>query len=60
MDPCKLKASPTGSVRIKNKVAEGMIEHGWKASDDLLETFQAAMKDAYEYRVADDGSVRKA
>lgn len=48
------------SVRIKNKVAEGMIEHGWKASDDLLETFQAAMKDAYEYRVADDGSVRKA
>lgn len=48
------------SVRIKNKVAEGMIEHGWSAPDDLVDTFQAAMKDAYEYRVADDGSVHKA
>ncbi|HHH28524.1 MAG TPA: HEAT repeat domain-containing protein [Polyangiaceae bacterium] len=48
------------SVRIKNKVAEGMIEHGWSAPEDLVETFQAAMKDAYEYRVDDDGSVHKA
>jgi len=47
------------SVRIKNKVAEGMIDNGWSVPDGLVASFQAAMKDAYEYRVADDGSVRK-
>ena len=48
------------SVRIKNKVAEGLVASGWKVTGELFEDFRDAMKDAYEYRVEDDGSVRKA
>jgi HEAT repeat protein len=48
------------SVRVKNKVAEGMVGAEWVVPAELVEIFQAAMKDAYEYRVSDDGRVSKA
>lgn len=48
------------SVRIKNKVCEGMIRSGWHAPEDLRARFAAAMSDVYEYRLSPDGKLVKA
>ncbi|MCA9625018.1 MAG: HEAT repeat domain-containing protein [Myxococcales bacterium] len=48
------------SVRIKNKVAEGMQRLAWAAPEELRERFMEAMSDVYEYRVNPDGTVRAA
>jgi len=48
------------SVRIKNKVAEGMMRLDWAVPAELRETFAKALADAYEYRMNADGRVAKA
>jgi hypothetical protein len=48
------------SVRVKNKVAEGMIRLGWKLPEALREQARTAMSDVWEYRLRDDGSFCKA
>jgi len=48
------------SVRIKNKVAEGLIRLGWTVPAELREEFAAALVDAYEYRMDENGKVSKA
>ena len=48
------------SIRIKNKVAEGLLARQWRVDGPLLDDFREGMRDAYEYRVNDDGSLSKA
>lgn len=48
------------SVRVKNKVADGLARKKWKVPAELQEAFQAALEDAYEYRMKKDGGVGKA
>ncbi|MBW2529065.1 MAG: HEAT repeat domain-containing protein [Deltaproteobacteria bacterium] len=48
------------SVRVKNKVAEGMIRRGWNVPEDLRPAFAKALEDVYEYRMSPDGKVSKA
>ncbi len=64
-DPAAIPAlvamlEPEESVRVKNKVAAGFIDQGWSVPADLRDTWRASMKDAYEYRLADDGTISKA
>lgn len=47
------------SVRVKNKVAEGMIRLGWRIPEPLREEFRAALQDAYEFAMSADGEVKK-
>ena len=47
------------SVRIKNKVCDGIEQKGWKIPEDLREEFKAALRDVTEYRMASDGTVKK-
>jgi HEAT repeat protein len=48
------------SVRIKNKVAEGLIRLGWTVPEQLRPKFVEALQDVYEYRMSPDGKVSKA
>jgi hypothetical protein len=48
------------SVRIKNKVAEGMRQLGWSVPDELRDELRDALRDAYEYTVTADGHIKKA
>jgi HEAT repeat protein len=64
-DPAAIPAlvamlEPEESVRIKNKVAAGFIDKSWKVPADLRDKWREWMRDAYEYRLADDGTVAKA
>ncbi len=48
------------AVRIKNKVAEGLIRLGWTVPEALREELRDALRDAYEYTMTDSGQVKKA
>ena len=48
------------SVRIKNKVAEGILRLGWSVPSELRDEFREALRDAYEYTLTSDGHVKKA
>ena len=45
------------SVRIKNKVAEGLAQKGWRVPEPRLDAARKAFADAYEWQVATDGTV---
>jgi HEAT repeat protein len=47
------------SVRVKNKVADGMVRLSWSIPDALRDAAREALTDAREYRVRDDGSIEK-
>lgn len=47
------------SVRVKNKVAEGMIQRAWSIPEDLRETAAAALRDASGYTIGEGGKVIK-
>ncbi len=48
------------AVRIKNKVAEGLMRLDWTVPEELREEFRDALRDAYEYAMTDGGKVKKA
>jgi len=48
------------SVRIKNKVAEGMIRLGWDVPEEFRERFGEALEDTYEYKMTKKGKIRRA
>lgn len=52
-------AAAEESVRIKNKVAEGMIRLDWSIPESLRPTFAKALEDVHEYRMSPDGKVSK-
>jgi hypothetical protein len=47
------------SVRIKNKVAEGLARLGWTVPEELRETLSDALRDAAGWRVDRHGKVAK-
>lgn len=47
------------SVRVKNKVAEGILRLGWTIPEPLRADFAEALEDVYEYRMSPDGKVSK-
>jgi hypothetical protein len=47
------------SVRIKNKVAQGMLEHGWALPEALREPVRKALRDTEGYRVDGSGKVTR-
>lgn len=48
------------SVRIKNKIAEGMIRRGWDIPEQLRERFGQALEDVSEYKMTKKGKIRRA
>lgn len=48
------------SVRIKNKVAEGIRKLDWTIPESLRSSFAEALQDAHEYRMTPAGKVKKA
>jgi HEAT repeat protein len=48
------------SVRVKNKVAEGLMFRGWVLPDELREATATALRDTSGYRVGADGKIAKA
>jgi hypothetical protein len=48
------------AVRIKNKVAEGILRQDWTVPEALRDEFRDALRDAYEYAMTDSGKVKKA
>jgi HEAT repeat protein len=47
------------SVRVKNKVADGMIMHGWVIPAELRDAARNALRDAGGYTVGPDGKITK-
>ena len=47
------------SVRIKNKVCEGVMQAGWTIPAELREAWADGTRDVYEYRTGKDGKVSK-
>lgn len=47
------------SVRIKNKVCEGVAAKRWFVPTELLETARTALRDVYEYSLSSDGSIQR-
>lgn len=47
------------SIRIKNKVCEGLIGKGWKIPAELVEGAQKAFRDLEDYSLAKDGTVTR-
>jgi hypothetical protein len=47
------------SVRVKNKVAEGMARLGWRVPAELRESLAEALRDAAEWGIDRDGKVVK-
>lgn len=48
------------SVRVKNKVAEGLAQRGWVIPDELREGVRRALVDSSGFRVGPDGRVTRA
>ena len=49
------------SVRVKNKVCEGIAGKGWKIPADRRDDCKAAMSDVYEWKFgAKNGKITKA
>ncbi len=47
------------SVRIKNKVCEGVMQAGWTIPAALRDAWRDGTRDVYEYRTSADGKVTK-
>ena len=47
------------SVRVKNKVAEGLLKQGWVIPDELRDATRKALRDTEQYSVGADGKVTK-
>ncbi|MCK6591149.1 MAG: HEAT repeat domain-containing protein, partial [Polyangiaceae bacterium] len=47
------------SVRVKNKVAEGMLLRGWVIPAELRDTAREALRDAGGYSIGSDGKIAK-
>lgn len=47
------------SVRIKNKVAEGLSQKGWVLPEARRGEARTSLADAYEWSVGDDGKVKR-
>ena len=47
-------------MRVKNKVAEGMLLQGWTVPAELREKARAALRDSSGFTVNDEGKVVKA
>ena len=47
------------SVRVKNKVAEGLLKRGWVIPEELRDTTRQALRDTEQYSVGGDGKVVK-
>jgi DNA-dependent RNA polymerase auxiliary subunit epsilon len=47
------------SVRVKNKVAEGLAFRGWVVADDLREATARALRDTSGFRIGTDGKVAR-
>lgn len=47
------------SVRIKNKVAEGMLQQGWTVPSELRDRLRSALRDSSGFTVDADGKVAK-
>jgi hypothetical protein len=47
------------SVRVKNKVAEGLMSRGWVVPADLRSTANQALQDSNGFSVGSDGRIRK-
>ena len=43
------------SLRVKNRILAGMVEHGWAIPEDLLEATRAALPDGFQ--IGSDGAV---
>ncbi len=52
-------AATEESVRIKNKVAEGLAQKGWILPEEMRKDARKALADAYEWSVATDGTVAR-
>jgi hypothetical protein len=48
------------SVRVKNKVAEGLLRLGWTVPEALRNDFREGFRDVYEFRATADGKVQRA
>jgi hypothetical protein len=59
LEPMVRMLADEESVRVKNKVAEGIRERGWVVPEPLRDAFAAAMRDVYEYRLTGDFRVEK-
>lgn len=59
LEPMVKMLAEEESVRVKNKVAEGVRERGWVIPEPLREGFATAMRDVYEYRLTHDFRVEK-
>ena len=47
------------SMRVKNKVAEGLVQKKWTIPAELRDTTAKALRDTESYAVGDDGKVVK-
>ena len=47
------------SVRVKNKVAEGFLQHGWVLTDEVREATSRALRESGGYFVGKTGKVEK-
>jgi HEAT repeat protein len=57
--PLVAMAKNDESVRIKNKVAEGLFRNGWTIPEELRGDFQQALQATQEYSMSSDGEVKK-
>jgi len=47
------------SVRVKNKIADGLVRKSWRVPAARQDAFRRGMADSYAYALSDDGSVVK-
>lgn len=59
VDPLLDMLATEESVRIKNKVAEGLSQKGWALPESRRAEARKALEDAYEWSIADDGRVKR-
>jgi hypothetical protein len=47
------------SMRITNKVAEGLSQHAWSVPEQLRDALRGALRRSYEYALDDEGCVHR-
>ena len=47
------------SMRIKNKVCDGLVNRRWFLPAELLDAARGALRDVYDYELSSDGSVQR-
>jgi HEAT repeat protein len=47
------------SVRVKNKVADGILDKGWTIPAALRDDYRDATRDVHEYRMTESGKIEK-